>query len=92
MSLTRLREVINQYLNRRVKNLKVEVKSQAEHIKLLQQCDDSSTEVIYKMDKEIEQLQVENKRMKKALQAWIEVNEGAPNKYQWAKEALGEGD
>ncbi len=76
----------------KIKQLEPKIKSQAKHIELLNQCDDSSTGVIAKMDKEIEQLQVENKRMKKALQAWIDVNFGAPNKYQWAKEALEGGD
>lgn len=36
----------------------------------------------------IEQLKAENKRLRKALQWWIDVNPGAPNKYQWAKNAL----
>ena len=42
------------------------------------------------MDIEIGELQAENKRMKEALQGWIDVNIGAPNKYFWAEEALGE--
>ena len=33
-------------------------------------------------------LQAENEKLREALEAWIEANEGAPNKYQWAKEAL----
>ncbi len=36
----------------------------------------------------IESLQAENKRLKEALQGWIDVNEGAPNKYEWAEQAL----
>ena len=44
-----------------IEQLKDEIKSQAEHIKLLQQCDDSSTEVIARLD-------VENEKFKLALQ------------------------
>lgn len=33
-------------------------------------------------------LQAENKRLKEALQWWIKINEGAPNKYEWAEQAL----
>ena len=76
--------------SKRIKELEAENKSQVEHIKLLNQCDDSSTEVIGKMDIEIGELQAENKRMKEALQGWIDINIGAPNKYFWAEEALGE--
>lgn len=35
-------------------------------------------------------LKVENQKMRNALQAWVDVNVGAPNKYQWAKEVLGD--
>lgn len=38
------------------------------HIKLLQGCDDTSTEVIGEMEEEIEQLQSENKRLKDVLE------------------------
>jgi len=44
----------NRNLKERIKELEEEKKSQDEHIKLLNQCDDSSTEVIGKMDKELE--------------------------------------
>ena len=36
----------------------------------------------------LKSLQVENKRLREALEWWIEVNKGAPNKYEWAKQAL----
>ena len=35
-----------------------------------------------------EELYTENQRLRKALQWWIDVNEGAPNKYEWAEQAL----
>lgn len=53
MSLARLYEIINQSQSRRIKNLEAKIKTQAHHIELLNQCDDSSTEVISKMDEEI---------------------------------------
>jgi len=33
-------------------------------------------------------LQIKIERLEGALQAWIDANEGAPNKYEWAKQAL----
>lgn len=36
----------------------------------------------------IKQLEAENKRLRTALQWWIDVNVGAPNKYDWALKAL----
>ena len=48
----------------RIEKLKAKVKSQSEHIGLLQQCDDTSTDTIAKMDKEIEQLDEEMEYLK----------------------------
>ena len=46
----------NKIQQERIKNLEAKIKSQVHHIELLNQCDDSSTEVIAKMDGEIETL------------------------------------
>ena len=53
--------------NERIKELEAEKKSQDEHIELLNQCDDSSTEVIGKMDKELEEKDKRIKELEKAL-------------------------
>lgn len=45
------------------------LKSQTEHIKLLQQCDDTSTEVISKMDEEIKILKERNQHLKVVIAA-----------------------
>lgn len=37
---------------------------------------------------EILALQADNARLREALKWWIKVNEGAPNKYEWAEQAL----
>ena len=47
----------NKIQQRLVKTLEAKIKSQAHHIELLNQCDDSSTEVIAKMDDEIKSLE-----------------------------------
>jgi len=73
MGLSRLCEIINRSLNRRIKNLETEVKSQAEYIKLLILCDDSSTKVIVKMDGEIEQLENEVRILKQSCKAHEEI-------------------
>ena len=81
MGLDRLREVINRGLNRRIKNLEAEVESQTVHIELLIQCDDSSTEVISKMDEEIEILEEWNQHLKVVIAAQKQTirNQGAGN-------------
>ena len=56
----------------RIEQLETEVKSQTEHIKLLNQCDDSSTEVIGKMDDEIRILKDVIERQKQTIR-----NQGA---------------
>jgi len=50
----------------RIRELEARSQSQAKHIELLKQCDDSSIEVIGKMDAEIEQ---KDKRIEE-LEAW----------------------
>ena len=35
-----------------------------------------------------EDAEEDNKKLRKALQWWIDVNGGAPNKYEWAEQAL----
>lgn len=54
---------------------KGEIKSQADRIELLNQCDDSAIEVIAKMDGEIEALQTKNTRLLSIL------NHECPEKY-----------
>ncbi len=63
----------------RIKNLEAKIKSQAEHIKLLQDCDDSSTDVISKMDDEIKILEKRIEHLKAVITAQKQTirNQGA---------------
>ena len=52
-------------------------------------CDYTGEGVVHRdLPEKYNKLKAENKRLRRALQAWIDVNEGAPNKYEWAKQAL----
>ena len=53
----------------KIEQFETEIKSQAEYIKLLNQCDDSSTETIAKMDNEIEMLEKRNQHLKAVIAA-----------------------
>ena len=50
--------------NKKIETLRAIIKDKEERIKLLIQCDDSSTEAMGKIDKEIEELKAENKKLK----------------------------
>lgn len=44
--------------------------------------------VRYDLPERYKELEAENQRLRKALQWWIDVNKGAPNKYEWAENVL----
>ena len=53
-----------------IKQLQAKNEEHQKHIKLLQECDDTSTQVLFEMDKKIEQLQAEIDRLKCDLDYW----------------------
>jgi len=67
-----------------------ELKDQAEHIKLLNQCDDSSTEVIGKMDDEIKILKDVIERQKETIKHQGNANEERHNILCGIKEEIDE--
>jgi len=76
-------------LQERIKELEEEKKSQDEHIELLNQCDDSSTEVIGEMDKELEVKDKRIEELETIIQKCIDSMKGSNClEEQWLIDAL----